>query len=59
MMSVTELKKKFYIRRFLERTMMATMFPTSPKTEMAVKRTPSMMKPNVEVFSAAFSPRPC
>ena len=42
----------------LDSTIIATMFPTRPKTDTAVKRTPSMMKPKVEVRTAAEAPSP-
>ena len=42
----------------LDRTIIATMLPTSPKTDTADRRTPSIMNPNVEVRPAAEAPRP-
>ncbi len=42
----------------LDKTMMATILPNSPKRDTAVSKTPSVINPNVVVRSAADLPKP-
>jgi len=42
----------------LDNTIIATIFPNRPKSETAVSRIPSVMKPKVVVLSAADFPNP-